>query len=114
MSSRSCIDRDRGDSSVDAPYRVADRRRGHQPKNCRVRWHHERQTGQENRDCKCVFHCVWLRLVRPPKQRDRLWGVRDVVNRCRSIDERGVAQPMPRPFAKSGHAAIESVEITVK
>mgnify|MGYP002351828702 CR=1 FL=1 len=34
--------------------------------------------------------------------------------RCRSIDEKGQAQPMPRPFRKSGHAAIESVEITVK
>jgi len=34
--------------------------------------------------------------------------------RSRSIDEKGVPQPMPRPFAKSGHAAIEAVEITVK
>ena len=34
--------------------------------------------------------------------------------RCRTIDEKGHAQPMPRPFQKSGHAAIESVEITVK
>lgn len=33
--------------------------------------------------------------------------------RCRSIDEHGHAQPMPRPFRKSGHAAIESVGITV-
>jgi len=34
--------------------------------------------------------------------------------RCRTIDEKGNAQPMPRPFQKSGHAAIESVELTVK
>jgi DMSO/TMAO reductase YedYZ molybdopterin-dependent catalytic subunit len=34
--------------------------------------------------------------------------------RCRSIDEKGQAQPMPRPFQKSGHAAIESIVITVK
>jgi DMSO/TMAO reductase YedYZ molybdopterin-dependent catalytic subunit len=34
--------------------------------------------------------------------------------RSRSIDEKGAAQPMPRPFAKSGHAAIEAVEISVK
>lgn len=34
--------------------------------------------------------------------------------RCRTIDAKGTAQPMPRPFQKSGHAAIESVEITVK
>ena len=34
--------------------------------------------------------------------------------RSRTVDERGRAQPMPRPFQKSGHAAIESVDITVK
>jgi len=34
--------------------------------------------------------------------------------RCRTIDEKGAPQPMPRPFQKSGHAAIESVDITVK
>jgi DMSO/TMAO reductase YedYZ molybdopterin-dependent catalytic subunit len=33
--------------------------------------------------------------------------------RCRTIDEKGIAQPMPRPFRKSGHSAIESVKITV-
>lgn len=30
------------------------------------------------------------------------------VLRCRTVDENGVAQPMPRPFRKSGHAAIEA------
>jgi DMSO/TMAO reductase YedYZ molybdopterin-dependent catalytic subunit len=34
--------------------------------------------------------------------------------RSRTIDAKGHAQPMPRPFRKSGHAAIESVAITVK
>lgn len=34
--------------------------------------------------------------------------------RCRTIDEKGIAQPMPRPFRKSGHAAIEEVTIKVK
>jgi DMSO/TMAO reductase YedYZ molybdopterin-dependent catalytic subunit len=34
--------------------------------------------------------------------------------RCRSVDEKGIAQPLPRPFRKSGHAAIESVSIKVK
>ncbi len=34
--------------------------------------------------------------------------------RSRTIDERGQAQPMPRPFRKSGHAAIEQVSITVE
>jgi hypothetical protein len=34
--------------------------------------------------------------------------------RSRTIDEKGVAQPLPRPFAKSGHSDIESVDIVVK
>ena len=34
--------------------------------------------------------------------------------RCRTIDEQGHAQPMPRPFQKSGHARIESVGIDVR
>ncbi len=34
--------------------------------------------------------------------------------RCRTIDEKGIAQPMPRPFQKSGNAAIESLDISVK
>ncbi|WP_161968139.1 molybdopterin-dependent oxidoreductase [Fimbriiglobus ruber] len=34
--------------------------------------------------------------------------------RSRTIDEKGHAQPMPRPFRKSGRAAIESVYVTVK
>jgi DMSO/TMAO reductase YedYZ molybdopterin-dependent catalytic subunit len=33
--------------------------------------------------------------------------------RCRSIDEKGAAQPMPRPMRKSGHAAIEAVGFKV-
>jgi hypothetical protein len=34
--------------------------------------------------------------------------------RSRTIDEKGIAQPMPRPFRKSGHAAIEAISIRVK
>lgn len=34
--------------------------------------------------------------------------------RCRTIDEKGHAQPMPRPFRKSGHAMIESVLLSIK
>jgi len=34
--------------------------------------------------------------------------------RSRTVDEKGIAQPLPRPFRKSGHAAIESVSIRVK
>ena len=33
--------------------------------------------------------------------------------RSRTIDENGQAQPRPRPFRKSGHAAIESISIKV-
>lgn len=36
------------------------------------------------------------------------------VLRCRTIDANGAAQPMPRPFRKSGHAAIEEVDVVVK
>ncbi|MCE9608492.1 MAG: molybdopterin-dependent oxidoreductase [Planctomycetia bacterium] len=34
--------------------------------------------------------------------------------RSRTIDEKGHAQPMPRPFRKSGHSAIESIVVKVK
>jgi hypothetical protein len=34
--------------------------------------------------------------------------------RCRTIDAHGAAQPMPRPFRKSGSCAIESRDITVE
>jgi hypothetical protein len=33
--------------------------------------------------------------------------------RCRAIDQHGVAQPQPRPFRKSGHAAIEQWKLVV-
>lgn len=38
----------------------------------------------------------------------------DYVLRSRTIDEKGLAQPLPRPFRKSGHAAIESVNVRVR
>ena len=38
----------------------------------------------------------------------------DYTLRSRTIDQKGVAQPFPRPFEKSGHSAIEGVDITVK
>lgn len=34
--------------------------------------------------------------------------------RCRTIDQNGIPQPMPRPFAKSGRAAIQQVAIRVE
>ena len=33
--------------------------------------------------------------------------------RSRAVDEKGHGQPLPRPFRKSGHAAIETVTIKV-
>ncbi len=47
---------------------------------------------------------VLLRIERPGKY--------DL--RCRTIDANGIAQPMPRPFPKSGHNAIQQVQITVE
>jgi DMSO/TMAO reductase YedYZ molybdopterin-dependent catalytic subunit len=34
--------------------------------------------------------------------------------RCRTIDAKGHGQPMPRPFRKSGHCAIEETRVTIK
>jgi len=34
--------------------------------------------------------------------------------RCRTVDEKGHAQPLPRPFRKSGHCSIEAVPIKIK
>lgn len=34
--------------------------------------------------------------------------------RCRAVDEKGIGQPLPRPFRKSGHAAIEQINLVVK
>jgi hypothetical protein len=36
------------------------------------------------------------------------------VIRCRTIDANGLAQPMPRPFAKSGRNSIQHVTLTVE
>jgi hypothetical protein len=33
--------------------------------------------------------------------------------RCRTIDANGIAQPMPRPFAKSGRAEIEVARLAI-
>jgi hypothetical protein len=34
--------------------------------------------------------------------------------RCRTIDATGIAQPMPRPFPKSGNNKIQSVQVVVE
>jgi hypothetical protein len=49
----------------------------------------------------------WATLVRAPRP-----GRYDL--RCRTIDSNGVAQPMPRPFPKSGHNAIQKVQTVVE
>ena len=38
----------------------------------------------------------------------------DYTLRCRTVDEKGQAQPMPRPFRKSGGCAIEAVDVRVR
>ncbi len=38
----------------------------------------------------------------------------EYVLRSRTLDEKGAAQPMPRPFRKSGHCDIDVIKITVK
>jgi DMSO/TMAO reductase YedYZ molybdopterin-dependent catalytic subunit len=38
----------------------------------------------------------------------------DYVVRCRTIDEKGQAQPLPRPFRKSGFCDLHSVRFTVR
>jgi len=49
----------------------------------------------------------WATLITAPRP-----GKYDL--RCRTIDANGVAQPMPRPFAKSGHNAIQKVQIVAE
>jgi len=49
----------------------------------------------------------WAALLRVTKP-----GKYDL--RCRTIDANGIAQPMPRPFPKSGHNVIQKVEIVVE
>ena len=51
-----------------------------------------------------VHWATWLTVAGP--------GQYDL--RCRTIDANGVAQPMPRPFLKSGHNAIQKVQIVVR
>jgi hypothetical protein len=52
-----------------------------------------------------IVHWATLLAVERPGQYDL---------RCRTIDAKGVAQPMPRPFLKSGHNAIRQVRIVVE
>jgi hypothetical protein len=65
----------------------------------------------------------------PKTGRPREWPMRDTIVywtarldllppgkydlRCRTIDANGMAQPMPRPFSKSGYNAIQKVSLIV-
>jgi hypothetical protein len=67
--------------------------------------------------------------VDPATGRSRAWPLRDTIVhwaallpelsaghhlvRCRTIDAHGVAQPMPRPFPKSGNNKIETHKLEV-
>jgi hypothetical protein len=52
-----------------------------------------------------IIHWATLLTVEDPGEYDL---------RCRTIDANGIAQPMPRPFRKSGHNAIQQVRILVE
>jgi hypothetical protein len=54
----------------------------------------------------------WAALLRVPSALAPKGGKYDL--RCRTIDANGIAQPMPRPFPKSGHNAIQKVQIIVE
>jgi len=49
----------------------------------------------------------WAAVLKPPAP-----GNYDLY--CRTIDANNIAQPMPRPFPKSGHNAIQKVQIVVE
>lgn len=59
-----------------------------------------------------VHWATLLKAERPGKPATQTAGKYDL--RCRTIDANGIAQPMPRPFLKSGHNAIQKVQIIVE
>ena len=54
----------------------------------------------------------WEALLKAPRPPAPQGGKYDL--RCRTIDANGIAQPMPRPFPKSGHNVIQKVQIVVE
>lgn len=52
-----------------------------------------------------IVHWATLLMVEDPGEYDL---------RCRTIDANGIAQPMPRPFIKSGNNAIQQIRIVVE
>ena len=66
----------------------------------------DRATGRPKRWPMRLCKVYWAALVAgQPVGRCQL--------RSRTIDEKGIAQPLPRPFRKSGHSAIETVDFVV-
>jgi DMSO/TMAO reductase YedYZ molybdopterin-dependent catalytic subunit len=59
-----------------------------------------------------VHWATVLTASRPGKPATQMAGKYDL--RCRTIDANGIAQPMPRPFLKSGHNSIQSVQVVVE
>jgi len=54
----------------------------------------------------------WAAVLKAPRPLAPQGGKYDL--RCRTIDANGIAQPMPRPFPKSGYNAIQKVQIVVE
>lgn len=65
------------------------------------------QTGRPKQWPLLLAKAHWATL-RPPLPAG------DYVLRCRSIDQNGVAQPLPRPFDKSGRVSIERMPLKVE
>ena len=72
-------------------------------------------TGQEALETGGITYPNGARIGYFDQKVGEMFGC-DVVEqavRCRTIDRNGIAQPMPRPFKKSGGNAIQSVSLTV-
>jgi DMSO/TMAO reductase YedYZ molybdopterin-dependent catalytic subunit len=54
----------------------------------------------------------WAAVLKAPRPPAPQGGNYDLY--CRTIDDNGIAQPMPRPFLKSGQNAIQKVQIVVE
>ncbi len=65
------------------------------------------ETGQPNSWPMRLTKAHWAILL-PPLEPG------NYVFRCRTIDDKGIAQPLPRPFKKSGRAFIERISIQVQ
>lgn len=67
----------------------------------------DKATGRPKSWPMLLSHAHWVALL--PNQPAGKYTLR-----CRTIDSQGNGQPLPRPFRKSGHAAIEQKSIVVR